>query len=150
MWDSKYLIWFGLVCVAIWAVEKLILSKKNQSDTESKKEAEREVDQSDPIDLEEMLEGSELVAFIRNEKLFLTPSGQWLFIQRLKDRLNYSTFTPWEARNYILVCIQKKDVNNYANKKAEILKKYNLKGDKEDLHFPYAKQMKRGKMMLKS
>ena len=144
------MIWFGIVCVAIWAVEKFILSKKSQADDESKKRADQDVDLSDPLDLEKMLEGSELVAFIRNEKLFLTTQGQWLFIQRLKDRLNYSTFTPWEARNYILKCIQKKDMQSYAEKKAEILKKYKLKGDKEELHFPYVKKVKRGKMILKT
>ena len=150
MWDSKYLIWFGIICVAIWAVEKFILSKKSQTDDESKKRTVQDADQSDPLDLENMLEGSELVAFIRNEKLFLTTGGHWLFIQRLKDRLNYSTFTPWEARNYILKSIQKKDMQSYAEKKAEVLKKYKLKGDKKELHFPYVKQVKKGKLMIKT
>ena len=34
--------------------------------------------------------------------------------------------------------------------KAEVLKKYNLKGDKNDLHLPYVDRMFRGKMMIKN
>lgn len=150
MWDAKYLIWFGLICVAFWIVEKFILSRRTNSETKSNEGTGNEVKKSKPVDLEQMLEGAELAAFIRNEKLFLTTDGQWLFIQRLKDRLNYSTFTPWEARNYILDCMQKKERDTYVDKKAEVLKKYNLKGDKNDLHLPYVDRMFRGKMMIKN
>jgi len=150
MWDMKYLIIFGLTCVAFWLVEKFLMAKRNNEGTGLKKKAGREVKEPDSTNLEPMLEGAELVAFIRNEKLFLTTRGQWLFIQQLKDRLNYSTYTPWEARKYILNSVHKKGQNNLADKKAEVLKKYNLNGDKKDLHFPFVDQKIQGKMMIKT
>jgi len=150
MWDIKYLIYFGLICVAFWLVEKFLMAKRKNTHATFKKQAGREDKEPESTDLEHMLEGAELVAFIRNEKLFLTTSGQWLFIQQLKDRLNYSTYTPWEARNFILKHIHKKEGYNHADKKAEMLKIYDLKGDKKDLHFPYVDKKIRGKMMIKT
>ncbi len=101
-----------------------------------------------PVDLESLLVGAELVAYVRNEKLFLTTGGQWLFIQQLKDRLNYSTLTPWKARNYILTHVRKENLDDYHERKMEILSKYNLKGDKKNLHYPHVEQMIRGRMMI--
>ena len=150
MWDNNYLIYFVLVCFAFWLVEKFLLARKKKTDPEFKAQTGREGKETDTTDLEHMLEGAELVVFIRNEKLFLTTRGQWLFIQQLKDRLNYSTYTPWEARNYILNRNHKKDRDNHADKNAELLKKYNLKGDKNELHFPYVDQKIRGKMTIKT
>ncbi len=130
------------------ACREVFNGEKKKTDPELKAQTGREGKETNTIDLEHMLEGAELVVFIRNEKLFLTTRGQWLFIQQLKDRLNYSTYTPWEARNYILNRNHKKDRDNHADKNSELLKKYNLKGDKNELHFPYVDQKIRGKMMI--
>ena len=48
--------------------------------------------------------------------------------------------TPWEARNFIMQCLHYKNPETYYSRKTEMLKKYNLEGDKQALHFPYMDQ----------
>ena len=132
---------FALILI-MWITTRIVISRRKASGSEPPK--------PNSIDLGGMLEGAELVAYIRNEKLFLTVNGQWLFIQQLKDRLNYSTLTPWKARNYILTLMRKKDPDKYFLQKTEILKKYNLKGDKTALHYPFVEKMIRGSMMIRN
>lgn len=139
----KYIIF---VCIALifimWLVTRILITKR--------KNQKPKVPEPGTIHLESLLEGAEFVACVRNESLFLTTGGQWLQVQRLEDRLNYSTLTPWKARNFILSHMIKKDRANYNEKKTEILKKYNLKGGKKILHDPHVEQVIQGEVLIKN
>ena len=102
------------------------------------------------IDIENLLEGAELVAHTRDEKLFLSTTGQWLIIHQQNNRLDYLSLTPWKAKKYILDHMRKINPDNYYVDRDEILKTYNLTGDKNNLHLPYANQMKQGKMIIEN
>jgi hypothetical protein len=126
----------------MWFVTRILITKR--------KNQKPKAPEPGTINIESMLEGAEFVACVRNESLFLTTEGKWLFVERLEDRLNYSTLTPWKARNFILTHMIKKDRDNYNEKKTEILMKYNLKGGKKKLHDPHVEHVIQGKVMIKN